>query len=298
MGLVAHCALAGHDDDLVEEAARPGVQERTVFANFNVHQNIDQWLYGSQRGQGRPGGKGSLYWNLERRVAEISRTAGLSEDQKHKLLLAGEGDIRRFEDRVEEIKSKFSADGVSRDEINRVFQEIRPLQIELNRGLFERDSLYAKTLEVTLTADQVRRSREEQRDRDTFQYRAAVEMAVLQLAESVGLTERQQELLIELILERAPLPRYRGRQQHYAIYMVLKPLLDGHLKPQFQEWQWRRLLAAIEQSQITVDNMVRDGTLVEQEEEFLDPSNAGSTRPASRRRPDLRDRNPLLRRSR
>ena len=53
------------------------------------------------------GGPEQLRFLLRTKVGQVARSAHLTEAQKQKLLLAGEGDIRHFLDRLDEMKSKF-----------------------------------------------------------------------------------------------------------------------------------------------------------------------------------------------
>ncbi len=121
----------------------------------NIEANIDNWVYGNRRNRG--GGQQPLDLLLKMKTEEIARAVDLSETQKGKLLLAGQGDVRRFIDRVDEIKLKYQSNEMFQNDWNRIFQEIRPLQIALGRGLFGGDSLFAKTLTKMLTAEQAAR---------------------------------------------------------------------------------------------------------------------------------------------
>ena len=56
-----------------------------------------------------------------------------------------------------------------------IWQEIQPLQIELNTGLFGDDSLYAKTIRRTLSPEQAVRFESRSRERKVFRFRATVE---------------------------------------------------------------------------------------------------------------------------
>ena len=106
------------------------------------------------------------------------------------------GDIRHFADRVDAIKVKHQATEFSQQEWNAIFQELRPLQVELRRGLFNADSLFDKTLHTILSSDQAERFNRAELDRQLFQHRARVEMTVSAVRESpLALRDEQRKRL-------------------------------------------------------------------------------------------------------
>jgi hypothetical protein len=223
-------AFAQDDDDLIDEMhAGPGVnQGRVVVRNMqSINVNIDAWVYGNHRNQS---GEGRLESLLKTKADELARMTGLSEAQKQKLLLAGQGDVRRFVDRVDEIKLKHQSTEFTQVEWRNVFEEIQPLQIELRKGLFRDDSLFGKTLRKTLTADQIARYEEAQQDRRLFQYRASVEMTVMQLGNALGLRDDQRKRLVQLMLDQTEPPQTFGQQDQYVVLVQMSRLPEGKLE--------------------------------------------------------------------
>ena len=94
--------------------------------------------------------------NLSLRIDDIDRVCALTELQKKKLQLAGMGDLKRYFDRIDDLKRKYTTSaGGPQGNNNNMWLEMQPLQLELNKGLFGDASLLAKTIKSTLGADQV-----------------------------------------------------------------------------------------------------------------------------------------------
>jgi hypothetical protein len=256
-------AFAQDDDDLIDEMhAGPGVnQGRVVVRNMqSINVNIDAWVYGNHRNQS---GEGRLESLLKTKADELARMTGLSEAQKQKLLLAGQGDVRRFVDRVDEIKLKHQSTEFTQVEWRNVFEEIQPLQIELRKGLFRDDSLFGKTLRKTLTADQIARYEEAQQDRRLFQYRASVEMTVMQLGNALGLRDDQRKRLVQLMLDQTEPPQTFGQQDQYVVLVQMSRLPEESLKPLFDAGQWRALERQLANSARRLPALRRNGFLID-----------------------------------
>jgi hypothetical protein len=96
---------------------------------------------------------------LSEKLASVDRSCGLTSVEIQRLQLAGRGDIKRYFDRVDSLRSKFQEGPDTDDEKDRAWAET--LEVEaatlrrtLNTGVFEDGSLFAKILKKTLTADQ------------------------------------------------------------------------------------------------------------------------------------------------
>ena len=116
---------------------------------FNPEQ-VDQWVF--SRWGGAAAAKIRLEANLALRIDDIDRACAVTELQKKKLKLAGLGDIKRYYDRVEDLKRKYTTSAGSPQVNNNIWQEMQPLQLELNDGLFGDDSIFVKTIKSTLGA--------------------------------------------------------------------------------------------------------------------------------------------------
>ena len=100
---------------------------------------------------------------LKRRLETLDRQLTLSEPQQKKLELAGRGSIKRLIDSIDELRKLYAS--AERDQMQQFrFFEEEPAMIMLRKrmrtGPFDDDSLFRKTLQSTLTADQTRKQRD------------------------------------------------------------------------------------------------------------------------------------------
>jgi hypothetical protein len=260
--------LAGDDDDdLADDPASNADQVNEMVVVRNIDANVDSWLFGNRRAgeSGRP----KLNLLLKTKMDEVSRAAELTLEQQQKLVLAGEGDIRRFVDRVEEIKLRYRTTNFGHGGWNRVFQEIEPLKTVLRNGLFANDSLFAKTLSKTLTPEQADVYERSMSERRLFQHRARIEMTVLRLGTHLGLRDAQRKQLVQLMVEQTepqPTLEQPDRDQVVGLYLLSR-LPDKRLKPIFDAQQWRELqslfnrvpqvMPALQQEKIRFDRVLR-----------------------------------------
>jgi hypothetical protein len=240
--LVADRTRAGDDDDLVDDpmAVPDGIEQMVVIRNLDA--NIDNWLFGNRRFSDNPSQK--LLLILKVKADALARMAGLSELQKEKLLLAGEGDIRRFLDRVDEIKLKHRTNEMPQGAWNRIFQEIQPLrEILLRNQLFGSDSLFAKTARKTLTTEQAARYEKNEDERLRFQHRTRIASTVVRLGNYLGLRDEQRKRLTQVMLEKSqPLPDLGETDRQQLVGLVLLSRLpENEIKPIFDADQWRGL---------------------------------------------------------
>jgi Leucine-rich repeat (LRR) protein len=92
---------------------------------------------------------------LPLKIAIVDRVCGLTDSQKEKLRLAGQGDIKRLFDQVEETRRRVERVQNDREKLRALSDELRPLRWALSRiGLSEDDVLFGKILEMLLTAEQ------------------------------------------------------------------------------------------------------------------------------------------------
>ncbi|MBI3864158.1 MAG: hypothetical protein HY290_19925 [Planctomycetia bacterium] len=101
-----------------------------------------------------------LYALLEKQVARIDRMCKLTDEQKHKIELAGRGDVKRLLQRAETLKMRFkTCDQLQtvdqlRDWATDLSTESQSVRTNLTCGTFVHGSLFAKTLNAVLTPEQ------------------------------------------------------------------------------------------------------------------------------------------------
>jgi hypothetical protein len=239
-------ARAGDDDDLVtEDAAASGQNDnmlpRAALPNDNA--NIDELVFGNSNG-GEDQHRRNLQAILAGKVLNLARSAGLTELQQQRLSLAGRGDIQRFFECVDAIKTEKT--GVLTVDIwNHLFRETEPLKASLRSDLFAGQSLFAKTLNRMLTGEQLARCQRMDRERALFQHRAGVHMTVLRLSTAMGLSDEQWQRFEEVLLKEthpARVLRPLNPSIYFNIVFVqIAQIPPKKLMPLFEPWQWRTL---------------------------------------------------------
>jgi hypothetical protein len=230
------CARAQDDED--EEAPAPVVNRVNAFV-VNDFQ-FDQWVFGSTGAGNAARARNKVESLLTLHVEELERTCSLTPVQKKKLLLAGRGDMKRFFDRVDEVRKKYTNDKNFnfQAQFQKMWQEIQPLQSTFNAGLFGDDSIYAKAMRATLTPQQAATHEEGMRDRTGYRYWARVDLAMELLNNEVGFTDDQRRQLVKLLHEETTTPRKLGQQDYYVVLFQLGRIPEAKLKPIFEDVQW------------------------------------------------------------
>lgn len=230
---------------------------------FNIDEsNFDQWVF---QGNGNAAaGKERLKARLNLQVAEIDRLCGLTSEQKEKLLLAARGDSKKFFDQVEEIRKKFLAVKNDQHAFNNIWQDIQPLQRQISIGLHGETSLFYKSLQRTLTSEQMRRYRDVQDDRRKYRYRASIEVVLTNLENSVPLKHSQHEALVKLILEETPTPIAFGQYDQYLIMHHLSKL-EAKVRPLLDDRQWKLMSTNFDQARGMEQFLIQQGLLPKEE---------------------------------
>jgi hypothetical protein len=208
---------------------------------------------------------------LTKRVNLAATEYQLTDAQKTKLVMAGRGDIKRVLDRFETIQKRLnSADDAAKiDECN---QDAAGLEADLHRGVFGRESLFAKTMATTITREQRARASEErakaserrakslvQRRQDELdRYRANVADAAATLAVALGLSEEKKRDLKKLLTEEINPPLQIGESDRAYIMHRFSQVPAAKVKPIFNDAQWQ-LLSKIRSGWATRDAFLRRG---------------------------------------
>jgi hypothetical protein len=248
--IVAGCiggSARAQDDEIVDDAVvvRPGAALQMLpQLTANIEQ-VDQWVF--SRMGGSAAARSRLESALAIRIDDIERVCALSEIQKKKLKLAGHGDIKRFYDRVEDVKQKMQR--MSNQPNNNIWGEVQPLQTEIFTGLFRDDSIFQKTIKKTLTEEQAARYEALLRERDLERKRATIELFVAHLDKALGLSEDQRTRLISLLTNEIPPPLKMGQSDYWYFMFRTSKLPESTLKPIFDAPQWRLLSRQFPQAQ-------------------------------------------------
>jgi hypothetical protein len=239
------CARA-QDDGEEEEAPNPAPAVRMHAFVMNEAQ-FDQWVFGNMGVANAGAARNRLDSLLTLNVDDLERTCGLNAVQKKKLLLAGRGDIKRFFDRIEEVRKRFTKNQNDQNQFAQLWQEVQPLRNAYHSGFFGDESIYAKAIKATLTPDQVEKHEEVLRDRTLYRYWARVDLAMELLNNEVGFTDDQRGQLVKLLHEETKPPRRLGENDYYVVLYQLSKIPEGRIRPVFEDVQWRFLKRQLDQ---------------------------------------------------
>jgi len=89
------------------------------------------------------------------KIAIVDRVCGLTDSQKEKLRLAGQGDIKQQFDQIEGFGRRFQLVRDQPEKLRALADEVRPLRRAIYRlGLSDGDVLFGRILQTLLTAEQ------------------------------------------------------------------------------------------------------------------------------------------------
>lgn len=219
-------------DDAVEELV---AQPVFMFAD----ENFDQWLYRDL--QNTAGARSRLDALLLLRIEDVVQACRLTEVQRQKLQLAGRGDIKRFFDRIEELRRKFQLVKTDQNRVGEILQEIQPLQVVFQTGPFGDASIFTKTLKTTLTSGQVISYETAGRERRAFRYQACVELLVTKLDEALVLRAEERRQFEWLLLDETRPPARFSPYDQQVVLLQAARIPEEKLKKLFDERQWALL---------------------------------------------------------
>lgn len=221
------------EDDDPEENAPPQ-------ARFELpEEQFDQWLFQGQ--STLAAGRTRLETQLRLHLEGIDRVCQLSDDQRRKLQLAGRGDVKRFFDRVEDVRLKFREVRKDQNKVGEIFQRIQPLQQDLQAGLFGDVSLFRRVLPRILTADQFATYGKVEQQRRQFHYQAKVGLAVAMLENALPMEDEQRQKLKRLILAETKPPKRFSPHDYHVVLVQLAKISEAKLKPIFDDDQWKQM---------------------------------------------------------
>lgn len=225
--------VRAQDDVVIDE--EPAVPVEVVEFKVHTVDLVDQWLFGAHSGAAGMA-RNKLDLALSMRIDEIGRACELTGAQQQKLRLAGAADIKRFFDRVDDIKRQ----SPGHDNIF-LSNAIPPIAAELQSGLFGDRSFFTKTIKRTLSEAQSAKLEMFIRQRDLSRYHAMLGWYVMQLSKSLGLSDIQRRQLVDvLVKETSPPKKYSQGSQwfHWFVGYQASSIPESRIKPVFDEVQW------------------------------------------------------------
>jgi hypothetical protein len=268
------------DDDDEDEAPAPPAPVNGFAMN---DAQFDQWVFGNMGAANAGVARSKLDSLLTLQVDDLERTCSLTLVQKKKLMLAGRGDIKRFFDRIEDIRKKFSKNRNDQNQWGQVWQEIQPLRNAFNSGFFDGgESIFSKAIKATLKAEQVEKHEGVVRDRVLYRYWARVDLAMELLNNEVGFTDDQRQQVVKLLREETKPPRRLGEQDYYVVLYQLSRIPEAKLKPVFEDYQWQSLKRQLDQGRGMEMFVKQNGFVADDESD----AKGGTRKPAATKAED------------
>jgi hypothetical protein len=230
---------AGVDKVVVEAQALEEAEKRRAFQEF------DRLVF--QPTGNASGARRRLDSQLAMQIQDLDQTCKLTDAQKKKLQLVGRGDIKRFFAHYEAVKQRFQTTKNPVQNIPDVWQDIGPLQMILQAGLFHEDSLFVKSLPNTLTGEQFARYDAMARERRASRHRESVEMAVAILQRGIRLRDAQRRELTALITKETKPSRRPSPYGPYVLLLQLDRVPQEKLKRLFDDKQWETVAEQLAQ---------------------------------------------------
>jgi hypothetical protein len=268
------------DDEKVDQA--PGGQVQQVFTD----EQFDQWIFNNNGGvflvqKGNlSAARQRLELLLALQVDDIERACKLTDTQKKQLQLIGRGDIKRFFVLYDKVKQKFQLVRADQQKMQQIWQDISPLQMMMQSGLFNEDSFLGRSLHNTLTAEQYARYDAMVRDRREFRHRAEVELAITVLEQNTPLRESQRNDLITLVSSRTKSPGKMGNYGYHVLMYQLSQIPEEKLKPFFDEAHWKAIDRQLNQFKAWGPWLKQSGQLQDED----DDADKADARPADGRK--------------
>ncbi len=200
-------------------------------------QQLDQWVF-QQYGNASTA-RARLKESLKLYTEDVDQTCSLSDAQKQKLQLAGQGDVERFFRKYKEFKTQFQASRNNQQKVNQIFQDIRPLQAKLTTGLFDRKSLLQKCLVNTINRKQFLQYLKVDKERQRFQHEARIGVIISLLDQAAPVTAEQRRKLSELLRQETKPLGKSGQYDYYAMMHQAAKIDEGKFQQILDDIQWQ-----------------------------------------------------------
>ena len=240
--LATGSALQAQNDDVVLAPEAVQAQPNVVLTT----PQFDQLVFA-----GRPASaiEAQLVSHLTLKIDELDRLCDLSSEQRSKLRLAGQGDIRRYFHGIDEKRRQYVNVPFEGAQFIAVRQEIVSLPLGLRTDQFGGQTLFAKTLSRQLSDSQRIAYEKYQDKRELARYRIRIRLIISMLDRAVSFNEEQRRRFTEITLAETRPPKRMGPHEYYAVMLQLSKIPEQKLKPIFDDAQWRVIKQHFAQAQ-------------------------------------------------
>ena len=292
-------ACAQDADEPEEVAARARIRQRVRITD----RQFDLYVFGNEGGA--ESGRRIIEARLKSRVAFIDQVCGISRDQRKKLELAGRGDIKRFFDRIEELREQVRRAEDDLGQVRRHLLKAAEQAGRPHRELFADESLFGKTLRTTLDPWQSARYQKHWDEDRLLRHQSRVEWVSRTLQKNLGLDDVRRLRLFAVLLEETRPARRSGPSDYFGIMFQVSQIPEAKLRPIFDETEWRLLRLEFDAAR-RQEPMLRESGLLPEDRPAWDTVRRGGAGTASgaigkteapARRPSTREESRIMIRS-
>lgn len=201
-----------------------------------------------------------LELKLDRHLWTLDQLCQLTEAQQQKLWLAGQGDIKRFFDRVSVVERQLEMSGAAREELNaRRFLPVEQLRREFIADLFDDVSLFQKVVDRTLTPAQVARMERREQEQSDPQFYSAVRSYLLSTTRTLDLSAAQSDALEALLVESLPRTGMGTQYKNYLVAYRVSKIPEEQFAEILEEPQLEALQSALSHARALEPFLRRQG---------------------------------------
>ena len=180
---------------------------------------------------------------LRSRIAFVDLICGISPEQRRKLEVAGQGEIKAFFDNLAQFRARVRSAGYDIEELDRLGVEVRR-QAMFYLQLGSDGSRFSKVLRATLDREQSARYRERWDEVRLLQYQSRVEWVCVTLQKNHAYSVGERFRLVVVMLEETRPLRVFGPGDYYGVMCQAARIPEPRIRPIFfQDEDWRALQA-------------------------------------------------------
>jgi hypothetical protein len=267
-----------------QEAVEPDAPEAPPPPRFRItDRHLDHWLFGTgldaasarQLGEAR----------LKSRIGYIDQVCRLNPSQRKKLEVAGRGDIKRFFDRVAQMRDEIRLVASDIDRIRRLMSDAQALGQRFQDRPWDDETLFGKTLRTTLDPEQAARYRRSWSEDRLKAHERGIVWVVRMAQSRFGLSSDRSLRFKVVLLEETRPPPNSGPWSYYGIMYQAAQIPEGKLRPMFDDSQWRALQADFDEARGRQASLRESGYLPD-DRPARDTARHGSPARADSARPD------------
>jgi hypothetical protein len=225
---------AAQQADEPEEAAAPPPRRLQI-----PDRTFDQWVFGAGGDAASARELGEA--RLRSRVGYIHQVCGLTAAQRKKLDIAGRGDIKRFFDRVAQLREELRLVDADINRIRQLINEVQAAGQRFRNQPPDEQSLFGKTLRTILDPEQAARCRRSFSEERLRAHQSSIVWVLGIVQRNAGLSRSQSLRLHVVLLEETRPPRASGPWDYFGIMYQAARIPEHKLRPIFQESEWRWL---------------------------------------------------------